>query len=204
MLRPLSALRAGEISFAEFVRRTSKDWSRLTAHLYRRYRLPAGVEVDDVAQEMLVRAWEAVREWDPASTMPLDRFVTWKAYAKANRWIQGQRNAARRGSSAPSRFPAEFSSFGDTAKEVIVDLVRTPAATIEDRVLLGELLDALSSEGERVAFEFWIAAGGDSTEAVTDLLADEKVRLAFRLTTRESARRFLKSALGAASSRLAA
>lgn len=114
MKKELEALRRKDITFDEFARRTSRDWDRLALHVWRKWRskVPRGVALEDVRQEMLVWAWRAVGKYDPGKGPTLQTYVVWMACSKAKRFLHEQRNALRRDDNAESRYAAAFSELG--------------------------------------------------------------------------------------------
>lgn len=199
MKKELQALRAGVIDFAGFVRATSLEWTKLAEHLHGRYAVPAGVGAEDIAQEMLVAAWAAARDWDPASTMTLEGYVTWCAYASAKKWVHGQRNSLRRDDKAPGRFPLPFAAYSDAdrdAEQMFARLMVVPSG-VEERVLLVELIAALETEGHRIAISALASSGGDVQGAAELLLGDARIRVALRLWSTRDASRLVRDAIAA-------
>lgn len=73
--------------------------------LYDRWRVPYGVSVEDVEQELWASAWEAWQAFDAArGNMLREAYAVCTARQAAARWIHAQRNAVRRSGSAPGRF----------------------------------------------------------------------------------------------------
>jgi DNA-directed RNA polymerase specialized sigma24 family protein len=109
--RALERLRAGG-TFDEFERTTRRDWDRLVNYLYRRWQLPAGVEPEDLRQEMLLASWEAAVAWDPGRSVTLKTFVVWRSVTAAKHWLHKQRAAGKHGDHAPSRHPLAYAALG--------------------------------------------------------------------------------------------
>lgn len=108
MNRHLQDLASKLITFDEFARRSARDWDRLAAKVYHCWvrKLPAGVSMEDIRQEMLLSAWIAVGEYDPSrGEMTLKQYVVYFAFSKALRFVHSQREAKRRDGKQPSRHP---------------------------------------------------------------------------------------------------
>lgn len=71
----LAALREGRIDFAQFVALTGATWERAAGYFLRRWPGQAAVCEEDLRQEILLAAWQAVRAWDPERGVPLHKFV---------------------------------------------------------------------------------------------------------------------------------
>ncbi|MDE2106022.1 MAG: hypothetical protein KGL39_52855 [Patescibacteria group bacterium] len=92
-------------SFDEFYRKTLPQFTLLANHLLRRWSCPAGVEVDDVVQEMFLAVHKVLPKYDPSRGVALERYVIWNSCALAVKWIHTQRNAFRRDDKSPGRYP---------------------------------------------------------------------------------------------------
>lgn len=199
MKAELQALRDGQISFDAFAKQTRNEWERLATRLFRRYKLPAGVEVDDVVQEMMFHAWRAATEWDAARGSNLTRYVTWTAYAEARRWVHQQRNSHRRSDYTPGRFPETFTNWvGD--RETTIDNLMAIEPTAEvlsmARRKFAEAVMDLETEGQRIAIEVW-AVAGDETGAADLIMKDIRLVSALNLWTPGSAQRLVRTAIEA-------
>lgn len=82
----LNKLREGRLSFDAFARETRGDWERLGNKMLGRWKVPGSVDIDDVVQEMLVEAWEAVSEFDGRGKMK--PYVVWRAMTVAKRFLR--------------------------------------------------------------------------------------------------------------------
>jgi len=105
------AVHAHEITWAQLYRQTSREWEKLAKHLFRKWKLPAGVEPVDIEQQLLLEAYIAIGKFK-AGGMPLDEYVVWCACAMTKRWMHKQRQALRRDGSAPSRHEVSFTELG--------------------------------------------------------------------------------------------
>lgn len=82
----LNKLREGCLSFDAFARETRSDWERLGNKMLARWKVPPHVDIDDIVQEMLVEAWEAVAAYDGRGK--LKTYVVWRAMTVAKRWLR--------------------------------------------------------------------------------------------------------------------
>jgi DNA-directed RNA polymerase specialized sigma24 family protein len=196
----LEALRAGKINFNDFVRKTSSEWERLAAKLFRAYPSPDGVEVDDIFQEMVLHAWRAAVDWDSERGSDLTRYVTWTAYAYARRWLNGQRNAYRRSDHSPGRFPlSESATKGEREDWSLGDLLIVDATEEEAdaRRIFSRIVCRLEDPGQVMALEAW-AVAGSSSAAVALLQADPKIVAVLNLWTPGAAQRLVTQAIESA------
>jgi DNA-directed RNA polymerase specialized sigma24 family protein len=105
----LLQLRAGEITFDDFAKQARRDIKALAASLINRWQVPPSISAEDVEQEMLLAAWQAVRKWDP-SRASIAGFVVFSMCDKAKKLINRERAALRRDGGAPSRHAVPLSS----------------------------------------------------------------------------------------------
>lgn len=103
----LHALRDGRLPFADFYRATRNLWLYMGGRLLRQRNPGIGVDVEDVAQEMVVAAWRILPRWDPARGVGIDRYVIFNANSSAAHWLDAQREACQGGRLAdnPNRAP---------------------------------------------------------------------------------------------------
>jgi hypothetical protein len=191
----LAGLRSGEISFSKFYLLTKKDWAKMAAKLFGRWRLPCGVTEDDVEQEMLLSAWNAVfkpppKGWDPSRGIPLASYVVWTAHANTKKWIHTQRKAKRRDDHAPSRHALAISGMnlggeGELSLAGLLDIVscKEPEqeSSAEARAALKLIPTCADTERGRSALRAWLKAGGDLEEAVRLWYGDSQERVRWRL-----------------------
>lgn len=176
----LRRVHAGEISFDTMARNTRADWRAMAQRLMQRpMLLPASVTVDDVAQEMLLAAWQALRNFDPSKGPALQTHVVWRAHTAAKRWLDGQRglrvgvkgNAQRRSACLPSvsdvdRRNAQRSDGGD---------MRSVLDDVPSESYVAELLDLMGlarAEHER-AIMHGIVAGVDLSELADQVFGED-------------------------------
>lgn len=168
MKRELQELVDGVINFNTFERRTHTEWVKLAQHLFVRYPMPAGVELADVVQEIVMSAWRAVQSYDASRGSDLTSYVTWTAYAGARRWANEQRNSYRRGDHVPGRYPIPESHVGvipcesdDASSHQSVletTIVFSGNTVVEARLLIRDIVRQLP-ENKAIAFEAWLESG---------------------------------------------
>lgn len=130
----LARVRAGTMHFGELARRTPEVWRGLAAYLYAKWTTPAACTADDVEQELLLAAWAAIPQWDPARGNTLAEYVVWNACTKAKLWIHRQRGANLHGNRGknPGRFHQPTSRYGlrpDGQVDVAAEVRGAAAAT---------------------------------------------------------------------------
>lgn len=91
--------------FTRFESEAREDLGRIAHNLHGRWRLPFGVSVDDVRQELLASIWEAAAEWREGG-MPFVGYVIWCGVRRTERWLHVQRSAKRRSAHSQSRLEA--------------------------------------------------------------------------------------------------
>lgn len=201
MNEALNQLRDGMITFDDFARCTANDWNKLAGKMYVGWRrkLPVGVELNDLRQEMLVQAWiAATRTFEPERGVPLKSYVVFTACSKTLRWIHKQRGAKRRDDSAPSRHPLSFAEITKAGESFDYDII----GSIEDD------LDTLIDQRNR--FEQGLAsaqgvdlyslvavrqAGGDIVRAGELLFDETALSLALRWSSPMCAIRQIEKSL---------
>jgi DNA-directed RNA polymerase specialized sigma24 family protein len=192
MAAALRALRAGEITFAQFEQRTREDWNKLAGKMYRRWKLPPGVGEEDVRQEMLLRAWRAAVDFDPERGKSIEDFVVWRACNGSAKHLHSQRNSLRRSGREQSRFPLTMGALridddGELTESEKLDLfAQTPAdqERMVDSARVAELVVAIGETPlDRDALVAWMRAGGDVAEAGIELWYDVVARADHNLRT---------------------
>lgn len=193
----LKLLRAGELTFAEFARRTSAHWDRMAVALMRRWRVPAGVERADVVQELLVAAWDLVPRWDPERGPTLHHYVVWNASVRAKKWLHQQRGAKRWDDSAPSRHARAFSELdpdgvdpGRWERLLQAGYDVELEAAEQEEVLLA--LGRLERPEEADLLLLLLDCAGDLDAAAERLCLEPAARLAYRIGDVGAARRVLR------------
>jgi hypothetical protein len=183
----LLRLRRGEISFDRLVAQTRADWRRLAEYVHRRWPLPPSISPDDVEQELLLGAWEAVGKWDPERGVALQSYVIWNAIARAQKWLHKQRRAGKRYGAAPSRHDLPLSTFSAEREPTLVCATEADqdAACMASEVL-SEAIRECWSDLEAAALTALILCRGSLEEAADKLFADAWARRA-GASTRERA-----------------
>lgn len=158
-------------AFDEFVRRTSADWDRMSRELFRRWQLPAAVQVEDVYAELLAAVWKVLPQWDPAGR-PLADYLCWNAYAMARKWIHGQRDAYRRDGSSPGRFPIADASLAGSGAEDGTDRRRSVIDQEESVWYQPEVSAEARIDGQRMGASIAASLPPDEAEAFLLLLGE--------------------------------
>lgn len=163
---------------------SSPDWLALAGYLHRRWKVPAAVEVEDVAQELRCWAWVAFTSWDGRGSA--GAFVMQRAIWRTIDWISAQRGALRHRSTAPSRVPSRLP---DTFELPDVDC----AGWIERRVDLGRRLASQSAD-VRWLVQVFVHSSGDLRVASRVVRSDPRCKR-LKITSHASAVAALLSAV---------
>jgi DNA-directed RNA polymerase specialized sigma24 family protein len=195
----MEAVQRGELTWDAFFHLTRTDWIRLSVHVYRRWRLPVGVTVEDVEQELKCGAFAAAARWTPGRSA-FHAFVIWNAVTHAKKWIHTQRKALRRDGHAPSRIHIPFSEF-EVAPEEILEAEQDEVA--EQFARIGQALTRLDDLSQHV-FVAILLARGDLDGAAEDVYDDKVLRRVLGLGSRAQAKRIVKRVAGTAIRAMAA
>lgn len=192
--RALMALREDTASFNDFATDTRNVWRRFARYLERRWRLPLGVDIEDVEQELLFAGWRAVKSWDPGRGVAIDRYVRFQALDKAKKWLHKQREAKRRDGSAPTRAPTVFTAFerpddeAGSAQDALAwvgpdEIERTLSHSDAERELAWAFEPYLADLPwrDREVLARVVASAGDLDEAVARLVEHAPTRQALRI-----------------------
>jgi hypothetical protein len=203
----LAKLRAGKMEYRDFARVTRGDWCAMAQYLMRMWRLPQGVEVEDVVQELHIGVLGALRTYDPARG-PLAAYVVFSACTKAKGWLHKQRGAGLHGNPGRrlSNFAEPFSLLARGDGDVgMVPQVVLGAQSMRDRqnteavewCIEWERATCVAPTGRlRVAAQAVQTANGNCTAAAQAVYADVGVRLRYRLGHEGAARRLVRDAVG--------
>ena len=180
--RELFALRAGQITFAQFAGRVNADVDRLAASILRRFDHPPYIDQDDMRQEALIGVWTATETWEPGRGRSLRGHAVFVAYDRVRKALRKARGEDRANGNR-ARFervarPHPDDPEGDWCERLPIQ----PAA--EAVLMIGDELRARLAElGELgdVAFEALLAAGGDREDAAIDFLVDARNAAVFNL-----------------------
>jgi hypothetical protein len=194
----LEKLRGGDVDFRQFAAATEKDFDRMSADIAKRWKVPPGVDQEDVRQELLMAIVERklLTSWDPSRGPTLARYVVWQSYVAGKRFVHRQRGAARRDGKAPSRFPLAFSSLGKGRagdwNEAEAGLEGVTEPEQEEAVAQRQLADGfrvlLGSDEERVAFDLLRRLGGDAEEATKVIAQHPRIAMECGVGSEEEAR----------------
>lgn len=209
MQAELEALRAGSISFEEFQSRTIDTWRRLAKYLLRRWPSPAGVDVDDLVQELLLAAWNFAPRFDAKRGSSLRSFIVFNACDKAKKWLHQQRNAYRRDDKSPGRYPACFSSLTNDegftfieylcavppAEDLLVVLENDQEERQRRRNAMTKTAEMLEDELDQMLILAIAESDGDIDDAVTLVWSNPRACLALRVDDEAGIRRALRRVL---------
>ncbi len=189
----LEAVRAGAMPFSRFVQRNEQSLQRQAIRLFKRYRLPGWVSVDDVSQALLFEIWRAIPQYDEESAggRGLEWFVMVRATIYADKQLNKWRNSLRRSTRVPSRIDVPVA---DPTALLDVDALSGDSSMMGS-VLLSEILDSLSDERDRIAAEALCACGGVQRDAAELLLETPAVVVAFGLENLQDARGMVSRAV---------
>lgn len=196
MRQALRAVHAREITWAEFYKRTARDWSRLARFLFVKWRLPRGVEAADIEQQLMLEAFLAAGTWK-AGGMPIDEYVVWVACSKTKRWIHEQRNAKRRDAKARSRMPVLFADMLEPDESGAPVEPEFPVAAAQENViacfeLLVAALHRLNVLSRQLLFVV-VDHGGSVDLAAEDVYERAELRRVYRWDSVSDARSEIRS-----------
>lgn len=194
----LRELREGARTFRDFYAASTADFDRMAVDIARSWEVPAGVDEEDVRQELLLAIVEKdlVARWDPKRRTltggrgpTLERFVVWQSYTAAKRFIHRQRGALRRDGKAQSRHPLAFAGlhsersesmdYADRGFEGVTEA--TQHEQLEARELAAGFRMLLGGDRERAAFDVLLAHGGTVGETVATILDNAAIAAACRV-----------------------
>lgn len=205
----LARVREGTLSFDAFARQTKERWRRVAIALLRRWDAPswAGTE-EDVVQDLLLAAWQAIPRWDP--TDPRQRSLEDVVMYAANNRAKKNLHRARLGKRAHrdedhtrSRYERPLSSFvreGESGEEVGVPTPSVPARqdeVAELRRACARARGSATTVRELLAFQALEASDGEVEAAAALLYGDREARFeaglgcegdAFRAAARAASR----------------
>lgn len=199
MKRLLEAVQRGEMTWSVFFVTTRDEWQRLATTVYRRWRVPAAVTVDDIEQELKLGAVIAAPKWK-SKKAAFPAYVVWNAVTHAKKWIHVQRDALRRDGKAPSRIHIPFSEF-EIAPEEVLDAEQDEMA--ERFARIGQALTRLDELSQHV-FVAILLARGDLDGAAEDVYEDKILRRVLKLESKAAAKRMVRRVAGKATAAIAA
>lgn len=211
----------GKISFAQFLAQTRDDWGKLATYLMRRWRVPAGVEHEDVVQELHMGAFKAIATYDPLRGSSPSGFVVYTAVDKAKKWMHRQRGAVLHGNpdAHPGVLIRNFSdmrcnsdkdaaaSFEKALPLRIMRLLGTDTPDIEGRIDGVSAWEDARTSAPTAKIRDALAAveceRGSVVDAARSLYADLDKRLRHRLGSEDEAMRAVEHSLRYAAAKLA-
>jgi len=170
--------------FSRFITATDPGWVKLATFLHRRWPLPAGIDVEDVKQDMLLGAWRKLPFHDPVRASFGD-YVIFHGMDFATKKIHKQRGAILHGNAGrhQSRFPipVDVGLENTLACSTIVDSA--------DTVL--DIAHACITDAERVTIRA-LADSGDVREAADVLYDSLPIWHLFKFESQAHARRLVR------------
>lgn len=212
----LSAVKAGEIDFNEFVSSTRREFRAMAAHLMRRWSSPEWFTPDDLEQELYLGAWDYVWRFEPLYGTTLVRFVVYNAMSQAKRELHLARGVTISGSPdrKKSQFETPLSFFGPNGEgEALMESILgepTQWDSLTDEALIADqerrraimaALTACETTEERFAV-LAIREAGFLDGAGQVLYDDIDHRITLRLASEEHADRFVRRQAMAVAQRL--
>ena len=186
-----TALRAGTIDARTFFLATNSLWLRLSRYLLRRFKSPAWVTEDELAQDLRIGAWKAVWDYEEqfSNGRSLARYAEWHAVDKAKKRLHKYRGAKLSGNADanPSRFETPISQLGsdETTMEWLEGLAVTAATQLEDCAraeLLRRIDKVFHDDGKRYVARLLLDNGGDVEETAIGVFLDRRAMRRCRLT----------------------
>jgi DNA-directed RNA polymerase specialized sigma24 family protein len=166
----LWAVQRGEMTFDQLARETRGHWERLAEYLGRRWRLPGWVAREDVVQDLLLGAWEAIWHYKEGRSS-IEGYVVWNACDKAKKRLHRHRGAKlhRKADSNPSRgellYRQVWGDDGDRRAEEQTAQAPTQQEALESVEALREVLAACETEEQRSIMRV-LAREGDLVNGV--------------------------------------
>jgi DNA-directed RNA polymerase specialized sigma24 family protein len=174
------------LGFSQFAISTRKHWERMAEYLARRWRLPQWATGEDLVQDLLLGAWEAVWKYEPTRGATLAGHVTYSACDKAKKRLHRYRgaNLHRRADHNPGRGELSLGRvFGEDADRRVEQILAQPPPQeleVERVQALARVMAACVTEQERRVMatlaevgdlvrgvqQLQRAAGGDARETV--------------------------------------
>lgn len=185
----------GRQTFDAFARRMQRHWERLAEYIARRWRLPVWASKEDVVQDLMRGAWEAVWEYKPEKGTSLGGYVVYNAVDRAKKRVHRYRGAAlhRKADSNPSRMDLSYVQvFGVVDADRKVDAMLAQEPEQEQMAIRREnverVLAACVSEQERYVVRA-LEHAGTLAEGAQRLYDDPTARRVCRCNKEEDAAR---------------
>ncbi len=181
----LLQLRAGQLTYREFLALTSTRWQALASLIARKWRMPGWTSLKDIEQWLHAGAYKAVWKWDPIYKVSIVRYVTYNAMDLAKKEMHKCRGAAYGGRGVdfnPSRLEIPFSTY-ERDDDTHVPVTKTEATQFDSAVkkeAIRRALDACSNVREVLTVQ--ALAQTESIAGAAELLyedADARLRCRF-------------------------
>lgn len=180
----LLRLQAGKTTFTQFAQATKRDREHLGRKLLRDRIVPAGVDEEDLAQEILLWSWRYLPKHQPERAA-LGPYITWNSMQRARRWMS-QQSGQRDGAGDP-RVALPMSSVPLHRREEVSD---APSPDFFDAVaLVRAAVEALPTALDRACAEALISVGGHIGPAAELVLDDARLGIRTRNEARREVRR---------------
>lgn len=186
----LERLRAGTLTPDLFFAQTRGEWERIATRLVGRWSVPAGVELQDVVQELMMAAWRMAPAYDESRGSSFDRYVIFNAIDKAKKWMHAQRAALRRDDRSPSRHPVRFRLQEGQDLQAVMDGCLAPSLPATEAVELRMAVAkgaTTSRPRDRYILATVLELGVDAT--VERLMADDLFLVTNRFSTKRDVER---------------
>lgn len=192
------AVHEGSESFDDFARGTGERWRRLAQMIHRRWAQPGWVTLEDVVQDLLVGAWEAIWKWDRRRAPTIEGYLVWNAVDKAKKRAHKARGAVLHATADrnPSRFDIAMSCFSEDAEAAMMSECVVPPeqdVALEWADMVQRARGACRTEAEVLAVEA-LAEERSVFRAAARIYEDPDVRLRYRLGDEDKAFRFVERA----------
>jgi len=205
----LSALRAGSLSFDEFATLHGSRFKRWAWHFYERWPLRC-LDPDDLAQEGMIEAWQAVDRFDPARGVSLVSFVEYRVGERMQREISRANGWPRkdRGNKIPLMLGIDDVGIKDTNHrgETYIEVVEAgpdPEIRPDVRIDRDRGISRLFSDDRLAAFSVLGASLGVDTRIIgLKLFEDENTRDEFGFVDRNHAAREVRKKIRKAGRKL--
>jgi RNA polymerase sigma factor (sigma-70 family) len=193
----LMALRTGELNFSRFVFLHSVRFRRWAKYFFQRWP-SVGIDVDDLAQEGLIEAWQAVDRWDPERGVSIRKFVEYRIGERMSREMQ-RVNGWVRNDRAHNKPPIFQDLESVTTKQTprergefsirLVELAGQEIKNIENRIDRSNFLETTEFDGLSKYAIFGTSLGIDSRIIGLYLFNNPETRKEFGFTDRNQATR---------------
>lgn len=213
--RGLWDVREGRVKFDDFARKQKRVWEALAKYLLRRWSVGTWVTKEDVVQDVMLGAWGAIWNYEPAhpNAPPLAMYVIYNATDKAKKLLHRYRGALLSGNA--DAHPSCIDVPVDTHVASFMDSSPADQDEVAHRSeVIRRAITKSRSKVERRALEAAVKAGeigglivGDDLSlaiSAQELYSDATARKACKLGSEETALRVVIQAAQGITERLIA